>query len=215
MQVDHTVGQVLEALDRLNLADNTLVIFTSDNGCSPQAKYDELLPKGHNPSYHFRGTKADIFEGGHRIPFLVRWPGHVAAGTTSDQLTVLTDLFATCADILETKPPETAAEDSVSMLPAFLGTATVPLREAAVHHSINGSFAIRQGPWKLALCPDSGGWSSPRPGTRAAENLPPIQLYNLETDIGEQQNLQADHPEIVDRLQSLLTRYRENNRSTP
>src|SRR6185436_18770234 len=120
----------------------TLVIVTSDNGCSPQAKFNELLPRGHNPSYVFRGNKADIYEGGHRIPFLVRWPGHVKPGVTSDQTICLTDFMATCAEILGVKLPDNAGEDSVSLQPAMLGTATKPLREATVHHSINGAFAI-------------------------------------------------------------------------
>src|SRR2546425_863010 len=105
MEVDWAVGQILSALDQNILAENTLVVFTSDNGCSPEAKFDELTAKGDNPSYHFRGTKADIFDGGHRIPFIVRWPGHVKAGDTSDQLICLADLFATCADIPAAKLP--------------------------------------------------------------------------------------------------------------
>ena len=215
MQVDATLGAVLGALEKAGIADNTLVIFTSDNGCSPEAKFDELLAKGHNPSDRFRGTKADIFDGGHRIPFIVRWPARVKARQVSDQLICLTDLFATCAEILGEKLPDTAAEDSVSLLPAFEGRATQPLREAVVHHSINGSFAIRQGNWKLELCADSGGWSSPRPGTPAAKNLPPVQLYDLAADIGETHNVQAGHPEVVARLRALLAKYAADGRSTP
>ena len=100
VEFDGCVGEVVAAIERAGVADNTLLIVTSDNGCSPQAKFEELVPKGHNPSYVFRGHKADIYEGGHRIPFLVRWPGHVSAGTHSDQTTCLTDLLATAADIL-------------------------------------------------------------------------------------------------------------------
>ncbi len=215
MQVDATLGAVLDALDRGGLADNTLVIFTSDNGCSPQAKFDELLAKGHNPSFHFRGTKADIFDGGHHIPFIVRWPARVKAGQTTGQLIGLTDLFATCAEILGEKLPDTAGEDSVSILPALLGQATAPLREAIVHHSINGSFSIRQANWKLELCADSGGWSAPRPDAKPAPNLPPIQLYDLATDLGETKNVQAAHPEVVARLRTLLEKYAADGRSTP
>jgi arylsulfatase A-like enzyme len=215
MQTDATVGAVLDALDRQGLTDNTLVVFTSDNGCSPAAGFPELLAKGHNPSAQFRGTKADIFDGGHRIPFLVRWPGQVKPGSTSDQVICLTDLFATCAAILDQKLPDTAAEDSVSILPALTGAAKEPLREAVVHHSINGSFAIRQGQWKLELCADSGGWSDPKPGTPAAGKLPPVQLYDLAADIGETRNVQAEHPEIVARLTGLLEKYVAEGRSTP
>ena len=215
MQVDATLGAVLAALEKGGIVENTLVIFTSDNGCSPQAKFDELLAKGHNPSQQFRGTKADIFEGGHRVPFIVRWAARVKAGQTSDQIICLNDLFATCAEILGEKLPDNAAEDSVSILPALESRADKPLREALVHHSINGSFSIRQGNWKLELCADSGGWSAPRPGSKPAQSLPAVQLYNLATDIGEKQNVQAEHPEIVARLRALLEKYIADGRSTP
>ena len=215
MQTDAAVGEVLEALDRRGIAGHTLVFFASDNGCSPQADFPALRAKGHHPSHVFRGAKADIFDGGHRIPFIVRWPGRVKAETTCDQPVCLVDLFATCAEIVNAKPPDHAAEDSVSLLPALEGRAAGPLREAVVHHSINGSFSIRQGRWKLELCPDSGGWSDPRPGNRAAQGLPPVQLYDLSKDIGEQANVQADHPEVVERLTKLLERYVADGRSTP
>ncbi len=215
MQTDWSIGQVIETLDKHGLADNTLVIVTSDNGCSPQARFEELIAKGHNPSYVFRGTKADIFDGGHRVPFIARWPARVKAGTTSDQLLCLTDLLATAADILGVQVPKNAGEDSVSFLPALDGTANQPLREAVVHHSINGSFAIRQGQWKLEFCPDSGGWSKPRPGQNEAEDLPPLQLYDLQADISEQRNLHAEKPEIVRELTALLDRYVREGRSTP
>ncbi len=215
MQVDAAVGQILASLDSNGLAADTLVIFTSDNGCSPVANYPELLAKGHDPSAGFRGTKADIFEGGHRVPLIVRWPGNIRPGTASDQIVCLTDLFSTCAEIVRARLPDSAAEDSVSLLPALLGTATGPLREAVVHHSINGSFAIRQGRWKLALCPDSGGWSSPRPGGDEAAGLPEVQLYDLAADVAEQHNVQAEHPEILERLTGLLEKYVGEGRSTP
>ncbi|HUY89983.1 MAG TPA: arylsulfatase [Pirellulales bacterium] len=215
MQTDATIGAVLDALDKHNLTGDTLVILTSDNGCSPQAKFDELLAKDHNPSYVFRGTKADIFDGGHRIPFIARWPGKIKAASTSDQLVCLTDVMATCAEIIGFKLPDDAGEDSVSLLPAFEGRATAPLREAVVHHSINGSFAIRQGRWKLELCPDSGGWSAPRPGQKGVAGLPPVQLYDLSQDIGERKNVEHEHPEIVARLTKLLEKYIANGRSTP
>jgi len=214
MQQDDALGQLLDALDRHGLTDNTLVIFTSDNGCSPQAKFDELLAKGHNPSHVFRGHKADIYEGGHRVPFLVRWPGKVAAGTRTDQLTCLVDVMATVAEILGAKLPEGAAEDSISVLPALLDQRGRPARTTLVSHSINGSFAIRDGSWKLCLCPGSGGWSAPRPGVNDAE-LPPNQLFDLSSDIGETTNLQDQYPETVARLTRLLETYISDGRSTP
>ncbi|QNN23112.1 arylsulfatase [Planctomycetales bacterium ZRK34] len=214
METDDSVGQLMAALDKAGIAENTLIIFTSDNGCSPAANFGELAKHGHDPSYVFRGNKADIYEGGHRIPFIVRWPAQVKAGSTSDQTLCLTDFMATAADITGAKLPGNAGEDSVSILSAMKGQADQPLREATVHHSINGSFSIRQGPWKLELCPGSGGWSNPRPG-KATKGMPPVQLYNLDADIAETQNLQAEHPEIVKRLTGLLTQYVESGRSTP
>ncbi|MCA9030113.1 MAG: arylsulfatase [Planctomycetaceae bacterium] len=214
MQTDDGIGQVLAALDETGLADNTLIIVTSDNGCSPQAKFEELAAKGHHPSYHFRGNKADIYDGGHRVPYLIRWPGKVQAGSTSDQTICLTDLMATCADIVGRELPDSAGEDSVSLLPAFLGKAKAPLREAVVHHSIDGSFAIRQGEWKLELCPGSGGWSAPRPNVDTSSG-PAVQLYNLANDIGEQDNVQGEHPEVVQKLTQLMEKYAAQGRSTP
>jgi len=212
---DAAVGEVLDALDSHGLTENTLVVFTSDNGCSPMANFGELLAKGHNPNHVFRGHKADIFEGGHRVPFVVRWPAKVKPASRSDQTICHTDLLATCAAIVGAPLPDDAGEDSVSLLPALLGQAEAPLREAVVHHSVNGSFAIRQGKWKLALCPDSGGWSKPVPGSDEAGKLPRVQLYDLAADLGERNDVEGDHPERVARLTKLLEKYVADGRSTP
>ena len=213
MQTDHSLGLILAELDRLGIADNTLVILTSDNGCSPQADFPELLSKGHNPSHLFRGHKADIFEGGHHIPFIVRWPTMVKPGSKSDQLLCLTDLMATCADILKVALPANAGEDSVSFLPALLGQDKSSLREALVHHSVNGTFAIRQGNMKLLMCKDSGGWSEPRPGT-VKLGMPELQLFDLSNDIGERINLHDKQSETVKNLTNLLEKYIADGRST-
>ena len=193
METDWVVGEVLAELDKQKLADNTIVIFTADNGCSPAAKIPDLVKKGHKPNANWRGHKADIYEGGHRVPFLVRWPGRVKAGTTSAETICTTDLFATLADLLgQSKTiPVSAAEDSFSFLPALQGIDhRKPLRPFTIHHSINGSFAIRHGDWKLILCPGSGGWSAPRPAQALKnKNLPAIQLYNLANDPAERTNL--------------------------
>jgi arylsulfatase A len=215
LETDWGVGEVLKALDQHGLAENTLVIFTSDNGCSPQADFKALEEQGHDPSHIYRGHKADIYEGGHRVPFLVRWPAKVKPGTISDQTICLTDLLRTAADIVGVKVPDNAAEDSVSILPALLGRAKGPLREATVHHSINGSFSIRQGKWKLEFCPGSGGWSAPRPGQQDTSKLPLIQLYDLSTDPGEEHNVQDKHPGVVSRLTKLMEKYAADGRSTP
>ena len=187
MQTDAVVGDVLAALEKHGLADNTLVVFTADNGCSPAAGTDKLEQQGHFASASFRGYKADIWDGGHRVPFFVRWPGKVKPGTQSTQLICHTDLMATCAEILGAKLPDTAAEDSVSILPALLGQDRSPLREAVVHHSIHGRFAIRQGPWKLELCPGSGGWGKPGDNDAQKQGLPDVQLYDLSADTGRNQ----------------------------
>jgi arylsulfatase A-like enzyme len=215
MQTDAAIGHVLDSLDKNGLTDDTLVIVTSDNGCSPQAKFEELVPKGHNPSHVFRGHKADIYEGGHRVPFLVRWPGKVRAGTKSDHTICLTDLFATLADTLGAKLPANAAEDSVSFLSTLTNSHRIILREATVHHSINGSFAIRQENWKLCFCPGSGGWSAPRPDRDDTSGMPTIQLFDLEADIGETKNVAAENQAIVEGLAKLMEKYVSEGRSTP
>ena len=213
METDWVVGQVMQALDKHKLTDNTLIVFTTDNGCSPAANIKNLIKQGHKPNGDLRGHKADIFEGGHRVPFIVKWPGKVKPNSVTNRLTCQTDFTRTCADILGVKLTDKDAVDSQSFLPT-LTDAAITERDAIVHHSINGSFAIRQGKWKLCLCPGSGGWSAPRPG-KATKDLPPIQLFDLEADPAEAKNLQAEHPEKVKQLTDLLQSYVDKGRSTP
>jgi arylsulfatase A len=219
METDWVVGEVLAELDKQKLTDNTIVIFTADNGCSPQANIPDLAKKGHKPNADWRGHKADIFEGGHRTPFLVRWPGKIKAGSSSSQTICTTDLFATMGDILGQKAtiPKNAAEDSFSFLPALAGKdAGKPTRPLTIHHSINGSFAIRRGPWKLALCPGSGGWSAPKPAAAFKnKKLPLVQLYNLNDDPAERNNLSDKDPELVKELASELAGAIRNGRTNP
>lgn len=215
LQCDHTVKRVLSVLKETGLEENTLVIFTSDNGCSPMADFNHLASCGHNPSFHFRGLKADIFEGGHRIPFIARWPGRIPAGSECSDTICLTDLMATAAEITGFRLPDSAGEDSVSLLPALEGRNCKSLREAVVHHSINGSFSIRKGKWKLEFCPGSGGWSDPMPAKARKEHLPALQLYDLSVDIGERENVYTDHPDVVAELTRLLEMYVTQGRSTP
>lgn len=217
LMVDWCVGEVLKAVDDTGAADNTIVVFSADNGCSPAAGLDELKQVGHQPSYVFRGHKADIYEGGHRIPLLIRWPNLIPAGSACDDTVCLCDLLATMADYFGDELPDDAGEDSVSNLPLWRGheAEAAPVREATVHHSGNGSFSIRRGRWKLEFCPGSGGWSYPRPGVDPVDHLPPIQLYDLEGDIGEQTNLQAEHKQVIRELTDLMTQYVRNGRSTP
>jgi arylsulfatase A-like enzyme len=215
MEVDWSVGEVMSALSAAGIEKNTLVIFTSDNGCSPAANITDLMAKGHLPNGKWRGHKADIFDGGHRVPYFAKWPEKIKAGSHNHQTICLVDLMATCAEIVQAKLPDQAGEDSVSLLSAYQGNDSTPVHEAVVHHSINGSFAIRQGNWKLELCADSGGWSIPKPGSKDAVGLPDTQLYDLSSDPSESKNVYREHPEIVARLTALLEHYVARGRSTP
>jgi arylsulfatase A len=212
MQTDNVAGEVSKALAKHGFADNTLVIFTSDNGCSKAANIKALAAQGHLVSAHMRGSKADIWDGGHRIPFIVRWLGHVQPGSTSDQLICLTDLFATAGEILTEKIPSKSAEDSVSFLPALSSKPIQSTRAGVIHHSYTGHFAYRAENWKLILARGSGGWSSPK--ENEAKNAPEAQLYDLAADPSETTNLVAEKPELAKQLLSKLKADVFNGRST-
>jgi len=192
---------VLKALRESGAAGNTIVLFTSDNGCAPYIGAAELEAKGHFPSGPLRGYKGDVFEGGHRIPFIVRWPGVAQPGAVSGRLIHQADLIATVADILSTKLPNNAGEDSFSLLPLLKG-GDKPVREHAVSCASNGVPSLRRGPWKLILARD--------PKTKTE-----VQLYNLEDDLGEKTNLAADKPELVAEMRALMERLITDGRSTP
>ena len=212
MQSDAVVGSILEALKKNKIADNTIVVFTSDNGCSPRADFELLAQKGHDPSYIFRGMKSDLFEGGHHIPCIVRWPAQ-AKPRRVDQTICLTDFMATFAALSGYRLADNEAEDSYNILPLLTASETgKTIREATVHHSIDGSFAIRQGKWKLLLSSYSGGWSEPR---KAVVGAPEYQLYDLEKDPEEKHNLYKSNREVAQRLHDLLCRYVKEGRSTP
>lgn len=215
MQVDHCVGQVLAALDKNGIAENTLIVFTTDNGCSPQANFEELEAAGHKASYIYRGHKADIYEGGHRVPFVARWPEKITAGTKSDALISQVDFLATAAEIAGAAVPEAQGEDSVSFLSLLEDAAAEPTRNSIITQSINGSFAVRDGKWKLALCPGSGGWSEPRPGRTDMSAFSPVQLFDLATDPGEQNNLAEEEPERVKKMTAALQSMIDQGRTTP
>jgi len=214
LMCDDVVGQVNQKLKELGLYENTIVIFTSDNGCSPMANFKELLAAGHNPNYVFRGNKADIYEGGHRIPLLITWPNMIKPQTKCDKIVCLCDFMATMADYFKMKIPDNAAEDSVSNLTLWLGTSNQEVREDVIHQSIDGSLAIRKGNFKLEMCPGSGGWSYPAPGEETSE-MPAYQLYNLEDDIKEKVNVIDQYPDVSKELKSKLAQYIRNGRSTP
>ncbi|MCM2369580.1 sulfatase family protein [Aporhodopirellula aestuarii] len=210
MHTDAVIGQIVAAVDASGFAENTLIIVTSDNGCSAKpSKADELEKQGHYPSAQFRGYKSDLWDGGHRVPFIVRWPAVVDAGSKCDQTICLTDLMATCAEAAGAKLPETAGEDSVSFLPALRGQPIVSSRKGVIHHSIGGKFAYRQGKWKLLLTKGSGGWTKEKQSDNAE-----AQLYDMEADPGEQNNLYSSHPEVVDQLLAQLKSDVNRGRST-
>lgn len=209
LETDAAVGRVMAALDRAGVAENTLLIFTADNGSSTYTGGQQLIAAGHAPSAGFRSFKASIYEGGHRVPFFARWPGKIAAGAKSSETICLTDLLATTAAILETPLPDNSAEDSFNVLSALRGENTPkPLREATVHQSHAGQLAIRQGRWKL-ITPLAMG-QKPRQGDPER-----AELYDLAADPGEQHDLAAHEPAVVERLTQLLARYQHDGRSRP
>lgn len=159
-----------------------------------------------------QGFKPD-WDGGHRVPFIVRWPGHVAPGSSSDQLICLTDFSATASDVIGVESPAVSAEDSVSFLPALSGEEIVSTRAGVIHHSISGHFAYRQGKWKLLLAKGSAGWTGPKENQMPAD-APKAQLYDMEADPGETTNLYASHPEVAQRLLAQLEADIFNGRST-
>jgi arylsulfatase A-like enzyme len=191
------------------VAENTLVIFTSDNGSHWLPSDIEKF--GHRANAHWRGQKADIWEAGHRVPFVVRWPGQVKAESRSDATICLIDVLATLAEITGAKLPENAGEDSHSFLVALRGEPfTRPA--AVVHHSGDGHFAIRSGDWKLATSLGSGGFSAPK-SLQPKPDGPQGQLYNLKADPGELTNLWLQEPEKVKEMTKLLAEYQEQGRS--
>jgi arylsulfatase A len=228
VQVDDTVGEVLAALARAGVADNTLVIFTSDNGPEVTGEvrpgvYDRAEQFGHYSMGPLRGAKRDLWDGGHRVPFLARWPGVIKPASTSAETICHVDLLATVSAMLEAALPDDAGEDSYSLLPAFRGDVREqPLREATVHHSGSGRFAIRKGDWVLIASPsgdDNGdrrgetAWLKQKRGYTPQEKGP--ALYDLRQDLPERDNQYAKHPEIVRELRAVLDRYIRDGRSTP
>lgn len=185
-QGDHMLGQIMESLEQHNLAGHTLLIASADNGAADRA-YAPL-----------RGSKSSIYEGGHRVPFVVRWPGRVAAGTVNHDTVCLNDLLATAAEIVSAKLPDDAGEDSVSFLPTLLGTTKQPAREVTIHQSPAGDLAIRQGPWKMIFHKD---------GRR--------ELFHLTSDLSETRSVLAENPLVAEQLTALFQNDIDRGRSTP
>lgn len=220
-ELDHIVGKLLETLERTGLAENTVVMFSSDNGPEVSSVIHMRSSHQHDGARPWRGMKRDQWEGGHRVPFIVRWPSHIAAGSTSDQTFCLTDVMATCAALSGAKLPHDAAEDSFDFMPVFLGKKDIgTIRPYTLHQTISLALAIRRGPWKYLDHRGSGGnnyeskilqeFAMPDAAADA-----PGQLYHLGDDPGEKVNLYHKHPAIVKELKALLDQSKTSGRSRP
>ena len=220
-ELDFIVGELMATLAKLGVADNTLVIFTSDNGPETTSVIHMRADHGHDGARPWRGVKRDNWEGGHRVPFIARWKGNIAPGSTSTQTICLTDLMATCAAITGATLPDNAAEDSFNLLPVLLGKdGGRPVRDYTLHQTISLALAIRQGPWKYLDHRGSGGNGYDK-GELQRFALPdaaptaPGQLYHLATDPGETNNLYFKEPEMMAKLKSLLESSKASGRSAP
>ena len=220
-ELDYVVGELLKTLQEVGVAENTLVIFSSDNGPEVTSTIHMRGDHQHDGARPWRGMKRDNWEGGHRVPFIARWPGKIEPGSTSDQTLNLTDVMATCAAIVGAELPNQAAEDSENLLPALVGTAPKEMiRPYTMHQTISLALAIRKGPWKYLDHKGSGGNSYARPHLKpfALPDTAPEatgQLYNLQTDPGETINLAGKYPEIVKELKAQLEQYKQSGRSVP
>lgn len=214
LQLDDMIHQITEKLEQKGMLEDTILVFTSDNGCSGVADYPYLTAKGHNPSAWFRGKKFSIYEGGHRVPTIVHYPAMISPGSICESNVCHTDFFRTFAELLGVDVPEDAAEDSYSNLELWKGTGKCG-RKATVYSSGAGYFGIVSGKWKLACCENGGDGEA---AMRSAFTKTPIrqqfELYNMEEDVREERNVIKEHPEIVKELTTELTRCLENGRPT-
>lgn len=219
-EFDYVVGQLMAKLKTLGLDDNTLVIVSSDNGPEVGTTINMRSKYQHDGARPWRGMKRDNWEGGHRVPMIARWPGKVAAGSTSDQTVCLTDIMATCAAVVDAELPNHAAEDSFNLLPVLLGEAEGPVRDFTLHQTISLALSIRKGDWKYLDHQGSGGNRYAK-GKLVQFALPdtapdaPGQLYNLKADPGETTNLYHEHPQVVEELKDQLEEFKKSGRSAP
>lgn len=214
MDVDDTVGQIIAAVEEIGETENTIIIFTADNGVSPQAKLGPMEAQGHYSSYIYRGLKGTLYEGGHRVPFVVKWPKKIKKAIETDYLSCTTDLMATVADLFGDKLPDNVGEDSMSFLPILLGDhKNDNYRRGIVHHSDAGFFSIRKDQWKLIF--DKGAGSRRKdPKDKPVINPGDIQLFNMETDAVESTNVASQNPEVVKELKMLMAKFINDGRST-
>jgi arylsulfatase A-like enzyme len=221
-ELDCIVGELLTTLEKLGVADNTLVVFTSDNGPEVDSVIHMRADHDHDGARPWRGVKRDNWEGGHRVPLIVRWPGKVKPGAVSGQLVSLTDIMATCAAVVGADLPRDAAEDSFDLLPALLGRDTAPVRPYLLQQAFGAQYlSIRRGNWKYLDHTGSGGNRYENKPELKPFILPdtapgaPGQLYNLDDDPGETKNLYFDQPRIVKELKALLDQSKASGRSRP
>ena len=213
LMIDNLVGEIVSVLKKKGQLDNTIIVFTSDNGCAPYADIKGMEKAGHVPNYIYRGAKADLYDGGHRLPLIMSWGNRFYKREVSD-LFSLTDFYATFAEITGYKLKDNEAEDSFSIWKFLEGKGKFK-RKDLVHHSVDGSFSIRTPEWKLLFCPHSGGWSYPRKNEENISRFPPHQLYNMTTDVIEQQNIEDQHPDLIKKYSRIMRKYILNGRSTP
>ncbi|MBT3275880.1 MAG: arylsulfatase [Spirochaetales bacterium] len=222
-EFDQVVGELLDTLDRLGITDNTLVMVSSDNGPEVTSVVHMRQDHQHNGARPWRGMKRDQWEGGHRIPFITRWPQKIAANTRTDQTVCLCDIMATCAALVGADLPHGAAEDSFNILPVLLGEQSedLPIRKHTLHQTISLALSIRKGSWKYLDHQGSGGNDYEKNKALHPYALPekapdaPGQLYNLDEDPGETTNLYFENPEIVEELRTQLHTYRDGGQSRP
>lgn len=213
LQLDYYVGEIIDKLKEKDVFDDTIFIFTSDNGASGVAGFEELLKQGHNPSYRFRGKKADIWEGGHREPGIISYPKMIKPGSVSYQTVCHADIYRTLADILDIDLSDDVAEDSHSILSILKGE-DKPVRKDIVHSAGNGGFSIRRDFWKLNLVRDGGGFDDEYERKSGKEEFSPSELFDLRDDIEEKHNVIEKYPEVVEKLTSVLEKYIKDGRST-
>lgn len=208
--VDDAVGAVVSALKKTGKLENTLIIVTSDNGS--HWKPEDKKKYEHRANYIYKGQKADIYDGGHRVPYIAQWPGVIPAGFQSNQLMCTTDLFSTISGILNKPKVVNGAEDSLNLWSAYISTPKIPIRKTIVHHSLRGDFSIRKGKWKYSLKLGSGGFSDPK-SIKPKANEAPGTLYNMANDPEEKHNIYKENPEVVEELTQLLEKYKEQGYS--
>jgi arylsulfatase A-like enzyme len=221
-EMDHVVGELMKALKKHGMTENTLVVFSSDNGPEVPTSIAMRRDHKHNGARPWRGIKRDQWEGGHRVPFIARWPGRIKPGSTSSQTICLTDLMATAAAITGAKLPNNVAEDSYNILPALLG-GNKSIREYTLHQTMSLALAIRKGKWKYLDHKGSGGnnyngggeWGMKQYALPEKAPKAPGQLYDLAKDPGETTNLYFEKPEMVEELKAKLEEAKKTGRSAP